>query len=73
MTTTIAGIVLAAGRARRMGRDKRLVPIGGVPMVVLAVRAALEAGLDPVVVVTGPEPLSVLPPGVVVVTQGMQP
>ncbi len=65
--TAIAGIVLAAGRARRMGRDKRLAEIDGVPMVVLAVRAALEAGLDPVVVVTGPEPLSVLPPDVVVV------
>ncbi|MDO8606610.1 MAG: nucleotidyltransferase family protein [Phaeospirillum sp.] len=66
--SAIAGIVLAAGRASRMGRDKRLAEIGGVPMVVLAVRAAVEAGLDPVVVVTGPEPLSVLPPGLIVVS-----
>ena len=65
--SAVAGLVLAAGRSRRMGRDKRLAEIGGVPMVVLAVRAAQEAGLDPVLVVTGPEPLSVLPTGVATV------
>ena len=65
--SAVAGLVLAAGRSRRMGRDKRLAEIGGVPMVVLAVRAAQEAGLDPVVVVIGPEPLAVLPPGVATV------
>ncbi|CAA7625197.1 NTP transferase domain-containing protein [Magnetospirillum sp. SS-4] len=59
--TRVAGIVLAAGSARRMGRDKRLEKVGGVPMVLLAVEAALGAGLDPVVVVTGPEPLALLP------------
>ena len=63
----VAGIVLAAGRASRMGADKRLAEIGGVPMVVMAVMAAREAGLDPVVVVTGPEPLGVLPAGLTVV------
>lgn len=64
----IAGIVLAAGQARRMGRDKRLLPVGGIPMVVLAIHAALEGGLDPVVVVSGPDALDGLPNGIQVVS-----
>ncbi len=67
MTARIAAVVLAAGCARRMGHDKRLAEIGGVPMVALAVRAAQGAGLAPVVVVTGARPLTVLPPGVAAV------
>ena len=59
--TVIAGLILAAGRASRMGRDKRLLEIGGVPMVMLALQAARQGGLDPVLVVTGPEPLTILP------------
>jgi molybdenum cofactor cytidylyltransferase len=61
--TRIAGIILAAGRASRMGRDKRLEKVDGVPMILRAVAAAQGAGLDPVVVVTGPEPLALLPDG----------
>jgi len=63
-TKGVAGVVLAAGLARRMGADKRLAEIGGVPMVLLAVGAAREAGLSPVVVVTGAEGLALLPEGV---------
>lgn len=52
----IAGIVLAAGRSRRMGAvNKLLAGIGGVPMVVRTVDAVLAAGADPVLVVTGHE------------------
>lgn len=65
--TRVAGVILAAGKASRMGQDKRLLPVDGVPMVVRAIRAAQEAGLAPVVVVTGPEPLAGLPPGVATV------
>jgi len=50
-----AGIVLAAGAGRRMGRNKMLLPIGEESLVHRAVRIALEGGLDPVVVVTGHE------------------
>ena len=52
----VAGIVLAAGRSRRMGEvNKLLAEIEGIPMVVRAVDAAIASGADPVVVVTGHE------------------
>ncbi len=40
----IVGVLLAAGRARRFGRDKRLLALpSGVPMVVASARALLRA------------------------------
>jgi len=55
----IAGIVLAAGTASRMGRNKLVLPVHGKPMVAHAVEAATVAGLDPVIVVTGHESAAV--------------
>jgi len=54
----IAGIVLAAGASRRMGTstNKLLLELDGEPMIRGVVRRAIEAGLEPVVVVTGHEP-----------------
>lgn len=50
----IAAIVLAAGRSQRMGGPNKLVQgIGGRALVRIAAEAALGAGLDPVLVVTG--------------------
>ncbi len=51
----IAGIVLAAGASSRMGRNKMLLQVDGVPMVRRAVQQATDAGLAPVVVVVGHE------------------
>jgi molybdenum cofactor cytidylyltransferase len=51
----IAGIVLAAGLSRRMGRPKLLLPIGGRPVLRISVEGVLAAGVRPVVVVTGAE------------------
>ena len=51
----IAAIVLAAGASVRMGRNKLLLDLGGETVVRRAARTALEAGLSPVVVVTGHE------------------
>jgi molybdenum cofactor cytidylyltransferase len=52
----IAAVVLAAGLARRMGRAKLLLPVAGQPIVRHAVEGVRSAGLDPILVVTGPEP-----------------
>ncbi len=51
----VAGIVLAAGRSTRMPGNKLLEPIDGEPLVRRAVRAALDGGLEPVLVVLGHE------------------
>lgn len=46
-------VILAAGQARRMGRAKQLEPVGGVPMLIRAVKTALASGASRVLVVTG--------------------
>jgi molybdenum cofactor cytidylyltransferase len=51
--TRTAGIVLAAGRAKRFGDTKQLLPWNGTTLVAHAARTALDAGLDPVIVVVG--------------------
>ena len=49
----IAGIILAAGAASRMGQPKLLLPWKGETLIHKTVRTALDALLDPVVIVTG--------------------
>lgn len=49
----IAGLLLAAGAAARMGLNKVLLPLEGEPLVRRMARRAIEAGLSPVVVVLG--------------------
>jgi molybdenum cofactor cytidylyltransferase len=49
----VAGVILAAGGAQRMGQPKQVLIWHGQPLVRHVARAALEGGLDPVVVVTG--------------------
>lgn len=52
----IAAVVLAAGRSGRMGTANKLtLEVGGKPMVVRVVEAALAASAEPVIVVTGHE------------------
>lgn len=52
-TNPVAGIILAAGAASRMGRPKVLLPWQGETLIHRAARTALAGGLNPVVVVTG--------------------
>jgi molybdenum cofactor cytidylyltransferase len=54
--TRIGGVVLAAGLSRRMGRNKLIAEVSGKTLVRRAAEAALEGGLDPVLVVTGHQP-----------------
>lgn len=54
-TGPVAGVVLAAGASSRMGTNKLLLRLGGESVVRRSVRRALEAGLEPVVVVLGHE------------------
>ena len=51
----IAGVVLAAGRASRMGSNKLIAELDGEPIVRRTVRAVLGSRARPVVVVTGHE------------------
>jgi molybdenum cofactor cytidylyltransferase len=48
-----AGVLLAAGGARRYGEPKLLLPWRGKPLVRHAAETALEAGLNPLIVVVG--------------------
>lgn len=51
----IGGIVLAAGKSARFGQPKVLLEWRGKPLVWHAAQAAVQGGLDPVVVVAGAE------------------
>jgi molybdenum cofactor cytidylyltransferase len=54
-TGRMAGVVLAAGTSSRMGKNKLLLEFGGTSLLRRAVATALEADLDPVIVVLGHE------------------
>ena len=49
----IAGVILAAGRSRRMGRPKQLLPWHGRPLLQYVIEQALSSQLNEVVVVLG--------------------
>lgn len=51
----IAGVLLAAGMSTRMGQNKLFLSLGGATVLERAVNAALQAGLDPLIVVVGHE------------------
>ena len=51
----VAGVLLAAGASRRMGRNKMLLELDGESLVRRAAKRALAAGLSPLVVVVGHE------------------
>jgi molybdenum cofactor cytidylyltransferase len=50
----VEGIILAAGLSTRMGRQKLLIGVGGIPVIRRVVRAALQSCLSRLILVTGP-------------------
>jgi molybdenum cofactor cytidylyltransferase len=48
------GIILAAGLSTRMGRQKLLIEVGGIPVIRRVAHAALESRLSRLILVTGP-------------------
>lgn len=62
---SIAAVVLAAGASRRLGHPKQQVVLAGETLLARAIRAAREAGLSPIFVVT--RDLAVAEDGVCVV------
>ena len=51
----VAAVILAAGASSRMGRNKMLLDVDGVPMVRRAALVAAAAGCSPIVIVVGNE------------------
>ena len=51
----VAGVVLAAGSSTRMGRNKLFFELDGETLLRRVVRRAIDAGLDPAIVVVGHE------------------
>ena len=49
----VAGIILAAGESKRFGQPKQLLDWKGQPFVRAVAKTALEAGLSPIVVISG--------------------
>jgi len=49
----IAAVVLAAGQSKRLGKNKLLTDLGGEPLALKAIRAAIQSDASPVFVVTG--------------------
>ena len=52
---TVSGVILAAGRSRRLGQPKQLLELGGEPLLRHTVRSALASRLSEVVLVLGAE------------------
>jgi molybdenum cofactor cytidylyltransferase len=55
VTGRVAAILLAAGKSRRMGICKQLLPLGGVTVIGRCLDTILEGGVGEVVVVTSPD------------------
>ena len=49
------GLIPAAGKSRRMGRPKLLLPLGGTTVLEQALSAVRSAGVETIVVVVAPE------------------
>jgi len=55
MSGTVAAILLAAGKSRRMGSCKQLLPLGGTTVIGRCLDTLVAAGISEIVVVVSPE------------------
>lgn len=55
MTGSVAAILLAAGKSRRMGSCKQLLPLGESTVIGQCLEMLVAAGIDEIVVVVSPE------------------
>ncbi|WP_428898534.1 2-C-methyl-D-erythritol 4-phosphate cytidylyltransferase / 2-C-methyl-D-erythritol 2 [Parelusimicrobium proximum] len=51
----ITAIIVAGGDAKRMGRPKQLIPVGGKPALYRSIEAFITAGAKDIIVVSKPE------------------
>lgn len=61
MSTSVAGVLLAAGEGSRFGQPKALVLLDGQTLAERGVRMLRAGGADPVLVVTGAAPVELTP------------
>ncbi|AOT69937.1 molybdenum cofactor cytidylyltransferase [Geosporobacter ferrireducens] len=47
----VTGIILAAGFSKRMGTEKLLLPVGGIPMIERVIQAVVDGGLEEIIFV----------------------
>lgn len=55
MSGTVAAVLLAAGKSRRMGSCKQLLPLGGTTVIGRCLDTLVAAGISEIVVVVSPE------------------
>ena len=67
MTTSVAGVLLAAGEGSRIGQPKALIVIAGQSLASRGAGLLRDGGADPVIVVSGAAAPASLPPDVQVV------
>ncbi len=61
MQQQVTAILLAAGSAKRMGRLKQLLPLGGWTVIEHCIGAIVAAGVSDIVVVLGPDAAEITP------------
>ena len=50
-----SGVILAGGLSRRLGRDKAVVQVGGIPLICRVINTVSEVAQETVVVVNAVE------------------
>lgn len=63
MITSLTGAIIAGGKSRRMGRDKRLIPVEGQPMILRVLQGLAAATTQQLIIASdAPQLRPILPP-----------